>query len=92
MKKKRHTPEQIVRLLEKGDQLIADGKTVDQAARELGISSATWYSWKKEFGTMTVDQLRELKDIKKENAELKRLLAEAELQKAILKRVAEGNF
>ncbi len=92
MKMKRHTPEQIVRLLARGDVLVASGKTVDATTRELGISTPTWYLWKKQYGTMTVEQLQKLKELEKENARLKQLLAEAELSKAILKDVAEGKF
>ena len=57
MKKKRHTPEQIVKLLERGEQLIASGKTVDVVAGELGISVPTWYAWKKHYGSMNAEQL-----------------------------------
>ena len=92
MKKKRHSPEQIVKLLERGEQMIADGKTVDVVAGELGISVPTWYAWKKQYGSMNAEQLSELKQLKAENARLKQLLADAELAKAILKDIAEGNF
>jgi transposase-like protein len=92
MKKKRHTPEQIVKMLERGEQMIASGKTVDVMAGELGISVPTWYAWKKQYGAMNAEQLEEMKRLKAENARLKQLLADAELSKAILKDVAEGNF
>ena len=92
MKKKRHTPEQIVKMLERGEQLIKGGKTVDVVAGELGISVPTWYAWKKQYGSMNAEQLDEMKRLKAENARLKQLLADAELAKAILKDVAEGNF
>jgi len=92
MKKKRHSPEQIVKMLERGEQMIAGGKTVDVVAGELGISAPTWYVWKKQYGSMNAGQLEELKKLRTENARLKELLADAELAKAILKDVAEGNF
>jgi putative transposase len=92
MKKKRHSPEQIVKLLERGEQLIASGKTIDVVAGDLGISTPTWYAWKKQYGAMNAEQLSELKSLKAENARLKQLLADAELSKAILKDIAEGNF
>lgn len=92
MKKKRHSPEQIVKLLERGQQMIADGKTVDVVAGELGISAPTRYEWKRKYGSMSATQVEELKTLKDENARLKHLLADAELAKAILKDVAEGNF
>lgn len=92
MKKKRHTPEQIVKLLERGEQMIKDGKAVDVVAGELGIAVPTWYAWKRQYGAMNAEQLDEMKRLKAENARLKQLLADAELSKAILKDVAEGNF
>ena len=92
MKKKRHTPEQIVKLLERGEQMIKDGKAVDVVAGELGIAVPTWYAWKRQYGAMNAEQLDEMKRLKDENARLKQLLADAELSKAILKDVAEGNF
>ena len=92
MKKKRNSPEQIVKLLERGSEMIAAGKTVDVVAGELGISTATWYTWKKQYGEMDVKQLAKLKELESENALLKRLLATAEMDKAILKDIAEGNF
>lgn len=92
MKKKRHSPEQIVRMLGRGEQMIREGKTVDVVAGELGISAPTWYAWKRQYGSMNAEQLDEMKGLKAENARLKQLLAEAELSKAILKDVAEGNF
>ncbi len=92
MKKKRHSPEQIVKMLEAGERMITGGKTVDVVAGELGISTPTWYAWKKQYGAMNAEQLEELRHLKAENARLKQLLADAELAKAILKDVAEGNF
>lgn len=92
MKKKRHTPEQIVKMLEKGEQMIVGGKTVDAVAGELGISVPTWYTWKKQYGAMNAEQLAEMKELKAENARLKQLLADAHLEKAILKDIAQGNF
>ena len=92
MKKKRHSPEQIVKMLERGEQMIASGKTVDVVAGELGISAPTWYTWKKQYGSMNAEQLDEMKRLKVENARLKQLLADAHLEKAILKDIAEGNF
>jgi len=92
MKKKRHTPEQIVKMLERGGKMIEGGKTVDVVAGELGISVPTWYAWKRQYGAMNAEQLDEMKKLKAENARLKQLLADAELAKAIFKDIAEGNF
>ncbi len=91
-KKPRHTPEQIIAKLREAEVLIAQGKGVEQAAKQVGVTVQTYYRWRKEYGGMKLDQARRLKDLEKENGRLKRLLAEAELDKAILKEAASGNF
>ncbi len=71
---------------------MAFGETVSQACKQIGVTDQTYYRWKKEYGGMKVDQAKRLKDLEKENARLKRLLADAELDKAILREAASGNF
>lgn len=93
MKKfKKHTPEQIVVKLEKATKLKAEGKTNADVARQLQISEATLARWSKVYGQLDRTQARELKALRDENAKLKKLLGEAELEKAALKELAEGNF
>jgi putative transposase len=92
MKKKHYSTEQIVKLLRQGEQLLAAGNNVEEVVRELGISLSSWHRWRTQYKNMDVDQAKELKAIKDENAKLKKLLAEAELDKAMLKELAEGNF
>ena len=82
---KRHTPEQIVNVLRQIEVAIANGKTTPAACKEAGFTEQTYYRWRKEFGGLQVDQARRLKELEQENAKLKRLLAEAELDKAALK-------
>lgn len=90
--RKRHTPEQIVRKLGLADRLLGEGKTVTDACRELGVTEQTYYRWRNRYGDMNVGDAKRLKDLEKQNATLKRLLADAELEKAALKELAEGNF
>ena len=71
---------------------VASGKTTRQACREAGITGQTYYRWRKESGGLRLDQAKRLKELKKENLKLKRLVAELSLEKQILKDVAEGNF
>ena len=71
---------------------LAEGVKVDEVIRRLGVNKITYYRWRKEYGGMRTEQAKRLKDLEKENARLKRLLADAELDKAILKEAAEGNF
>ena len=90
--RRRHTPEQVVRKLTQADRLLADGKDVADVCRELGVSEQTYYRWRNQFGGLKADDAKRLKDLERENATLKRLLADAELEKAALKEIASGNF
>lgn len=92
MPRRRHTPEQIIRKLTEGQKLLAGGMTVEEVCREFGIAESTWARWMSQYGGMKADDAKRLKELESENSRLKKLLAEAELEKAILKEVAEGNF
>lgn len=92
MARKRYSTEEIIRKLREADVLIGQGQNVGDVIRQLGVTNVTYYRWRKEYGGLKVDQARRLKDLEKENARLKRLLADAELDKSILKEAARGNF
>jgi hypothetical protein len=92
MKRHRHTPEQAVRKLREGDRLLAEGKDLAEVLRHLEIAESTWNRWRSMYGGMKVDAARRLKELEAENARLKKLLAEAELDKAMLKELAEGKW
>ncbi len=92
MSRRRHTPEQIITALREAEVSLANGKTVGVVSRELGVSEQTYYRWRKEYGGMKVDQARHLKDLEKENAQLKRAIANLTLDKLILEEAARGNF
>jgi transposase-like protein len=89
---KRYKPEQIVNLLRQIEVEIANGKTTPQACKEAEIAQQTYYRWRKEYGGLKLDQAKRLKELERENAKLKRLVAELSLEKQILKDVAGGNF
>jgi putative transposase len=89
---KRYKPEQIVTVLRQIEVEIANGKTTPQACKEAEITQQTYYRWRKEYGGLKLDQAKRLKELERENAKLKRLVAELSLEKQILKDVAEGNF
>jgi len=91
-KRKRHSPEQIVRKLKTADELAAGGASGDEIARQLGISTATLYNWRNRYGAMDVNEAKELRKLRDENAKLKRLVAEKELDLLALKEIAAGNF
>ncbi len=92
MSRRRHTPEQIITALREAEVGLANGKTVGMVSRELGISEQTYYRWRQEFGGMKVDQARHFKDLERENAQLKRAVANLTLDKLILEEAAKGNF
>jgi putative transposase len=92
MKRRRHTPEQIVRKLREADRLLAEGQEVPEVAKHLEVSEATYHRWRAQYGGLKADDVRRLKELEGENARLKRLLAEAELEKDALRELAKGNF
>ena len=92
MKRRRHTPEQIIRKLREADRLLAQGSEVPEVAKQLEISEATYHRWRAQYGGLKADDAKRLKELTNENARLKRLLAEAELEKDALRELAKGNF
>ena len=92
MKRYRFSAEQIVNKLRHAEVLLAQGQTVSQVSKALSVTEQTYYRWRKEYGGVKADQARRLKDLERENTRLKRLLAEAELDKAILREAANPNF
>jgi putative transposase len=88
----RRSAEQIIRLLKQADVLASQGRTIEMICREIGVSDATYYKWRKEYGGMGMDQARRLKELEAENKRLKRAVADLTLDNQILKDVAEGNF
>lgn len=90
--RRRHTPEQVVRKLQQADRLLAEDRDIGNVCRELQVSEQTYYRWRNQFGGLKADDAKRLKDLERENATLKRLLADAELEKAALKEIAKGEF
>ena len=91
-RRQRHSPEQIVRKIQDADRILAEGGDVAAVVRELNITEATYYRWRNQFGGLKAEDAKKLKQLEKQNLQLKKLLAEAELEKAVLKELAEGNF
>tara|TARA_B100001123_G_scaffold329876_1_gene371566 strand:+ start:776 stop:1057 length:282 start_codon:yes stop_codon:yes gene_type:complete len=93
MKKgKKHSPEQIIKKLREADAMIASGKTIGQVAQALEITEQTFHRWRNQYGGMKAEEAKRLKDLENENQRLKKLLAEAQLDKEILKEALEGNY
>ena len=92
MARNHHTSEQIISKLREAEVELAKGTPVAQACKRIGITEQTYYRWRKSYGGLKVDQAKRLKALALENARLKKLVAEAELDKAILREAAAGNF
>ena len=92
MARRRYTAEQIIGYLRQAEVLSGQVKTVDQICRELGVSDATYYKWRKDYGGMGMDQAKRLKELEVENKRLKTAVADLTLDHQILKDVASGNF
>lgn len=85
MARKRFTPERVIRKLREAEVLISQGMTTAEAARKIGIVEQTYYRWRKEYGGMRIDQAKRLKMLEKENLQLKKIVAEKELDIQILR-------
>jgi transposase-like protein len=92
MVRKRHTPDQILAKLRDADVLLAQGQSVPDIARKLEVSEQTYHRWRNQFGGMKGEEMKRLKELERENAQLKRLVAEQALDNRMLKDLAEGNF
>ena len=92
MGRKRYAPEEIIGKLREAEVLLSKGQTVGEACRKIGVTEQTYYRWRKEYGGLRVDRAKRLEELEKENARLKKLVADLSLDKQILKEAAEGNF
>jgi transposase-like protein len=92
MARKYFTTEQIISKLREAEVLLSQGKTAAEASRAIGISEQSYYRWRKEYGGVSTEQVYRLKELEKENARLKRLVADLSLDNAILKETVKGNF
>ena len=91
MKRIRHTPEQVIRKLREADAELAKGVALPEVCKALGIAEATYHRWRSQFGGIKADEMKRLKELEKENARLKALVADLALDKAILQEAARGN-
>jgi putative transposase len=92
VKKRRHTPDQVVRKLREADRLLAEGKDVPEVAKHLEISEQTYHRWRNQYGGLKADDAKRLKELSNENTRLKRIVADKELEIDALKEIAKGNF
>ncbi len=92
VKRRRHTPEQIVRKLREADRMLAEGTEVPEVAKALEVSEATYHRWRAQFGGMRADDVKRLKELERENVTLKRIVADKELENVALRELSKGNF
>lgn len=85
-------PEEIVAKLRQADVLISQGQSISDAIRAIGVSSVTYYRWRREFGGLKSDQVRRMKDLETENQRLRKAIADLTLDKLILQEASRGNF
>ena len=92
MARRHHTPEQIIKKLRDAEVMQAAGQSIAELVKQLEITEQTYYRWRKQYGGMKTAEVKRLKDLEKENASLKRIVAEQALENRVLKDWAEGNF
>jgi transposase-like protein len=92
MKRRRHTPEQIVRKLAEGEKLLGEGKSIDEVARHLEITESTWHRWRNQYGGMKANDAKRLKELEKESQRLKRIVADQALDIDMLRYLSEEKF
>ena len=92
MKRRRHTPEQIVRKLREADRLLGEGKSIAEVCKALEVSEPTYHRWRNRYGGMKADDVKRLKELETENARLKRIVADKELQIEALKELGRGTW
>ncbi len=92
MSRRRHTPEQIVRKLREADRMLGEGAELAEVCRHLQVSEATFHRWRNQYGGMKADDTKRLKELERENARLKRIVADKELEIDALREVSRGNW
>ena len=92
MKRRRHTPEQIIRKLREAERMLAEGQEIPEVAKALEVSEQTFHRWRAQYGGMQADDAKELRALRRENASLQRIVAAKELENVALKEIAKGNW
>jgi len=92
MKRRRHTPEQIVRKLAEGDKLLGQDQSIEEVCRHLEITESTWHRWRNQYGGMKADDAKRLRELERENLRLKKIVADQALDIDMLRELSRGNF
>lgn len=91
-RRRRHTPEQIIRKLREADRLLGEGLEVPEVAKQLEVSEQTLHRWRQQYGGLKAEDAKRLKGLEKENSKLKRIVAEQLLENQALREIAKGNW
>jgi len=92
VKRRHHTPEQVIRKLAEGEKLLNAGNDVAEVCRQLEITESTWHRWRNQYGGMKANDAKRLKELENENRRLKRIVADQALDNDMLRHIAEGKF
>jgi transposase-like protein len=92
VKRRRHTPEQVIRKLREGERLLGEGQELAVVCKHLEVSEQTWHRWRNQYGGMKADDAKRLKELEKENQRLKKIVADQALDLDMLKELSRGNF
>ena len=92
MKRKRHSPEQVIRKLREADRMLSEGKTIAEVCQQLEVVEATFHRWRNQYGGMKADDAKQFKELQIENGRLKKLVAEQALDKQILQETLKGKW
>jgi len=92
VKRRRHTPEQIIRKLREAERMLGEGKQVPEVAKALEVSEQTFHRWRNQYGGMKAEDVKRLKELERENRELKQIVADKELDIRAYQEIAKGNF
>ena len=92
MKRRRHTPEQVIRKLREADRMLGEGKSISEVCKALEVSEPTYHRWRNQYGGMKADDAKRLRELERENQRLKRIVADQALETQALKEIAKGNW
>src|SRR3982750_4065855 len=92
VRRRRHTPEQVIRKLREADRMLGEGKSIAEVCKALEVSEPTYHRWRNQYGGMKAEDAKRLKELERETAQLKRIVADQALQAQALKEIARGNF
>jgi putative transposase len=92
MKRRRHTPEQVIRKLREAERMLGEGEGIPEVAKALGVSEQTFHRWRNQYGGMKAQDVKRLKELERENQRLKAIVADQALENRALREISSGNW